>query len=37
MDTESLLPCSKQPATVPYPEPDESNASPFSLLLTDTF
>jgi hypothetical protein len=32
MESEGLLPYSQKPATCPYPEPDESNPHPPSLL-----
>jgi hypothetical protein len=28
MELESLLPCSQEPATCPYPEPSEPNPHP---------
>jgi hypothetical protein len=31
MEPEGLLPCSQEPAAVPYPEPDEFN--PYLLIL----
>jgi hypothetical protein len=41
METECSLPCSQDPATGPYPEPDEPNpySKPFSLrsIITNIF
>jgi len=34
MDPERSLLCSQQPATVPYPEPDESSSHPHFVLCT---
>jgi hypothetical protein len=31
METEGSLPCSQEPATYPYPEPNESNPHPQTL------
>jgi hypothetical protein len=33
MKPENLLPCSQEPATEPFPEPDESNPQFSTLLL----
>jgi hypothetical protein len=31
MEPEVSLPCSQQPATGPYPKPDETNSHPITL------
>jgi hypothetical protein len=35
MEPEGSLPCSQQPATCPYPEPNESNPHPQTLFPQD--
>jgi hypothetical protein len=37
METELSLPCSQQPVTGPYPEPDATNPHPRTLLRYDPF
>jgi hypothetical protein len=37
METEGSLPCSKEPATCPYPEPNESNPHPQTLSYIENF
>jgi len=37
MEPKHSLQCSQQPATGPYPEPDESNPHPPNLLLKELF
>jgi hypothetical protein len=37
MEREGSLPCSQQPATSPYPEPDESNLHLPTLFPWDPF
>jgi hypothetical protein len=34
MESEGSLPCSQEPATGPYPEPDESNLQSRTLFLS---
>jgi len=33
MESEVLLPCSQEPATGPYPDPDESNPHSYTLYI----
>jgi hypothetical protein len=37
MEPEGSLLCSQQPATVPYPEPDESSPHPPTIFPQDSF
>jgi hypothetical protein len=37
MEPEGSLPCLQEPATGPYPKPDESSPCVHSLFLTDSF
>jgi hypothetical protein len=37
METEGSLPCSQEPATGSYPEPDESNTHPPTIFPQDSF
>jgi hypothetical protein len=37
MEPKVLLSCLKEPATGPYPEPDESTPHPHNLLLKNIF
>jgi hypothetical protein len=37
MEVESSLPCSQEPFTGPYPEPDQSSPYHFILYLKDPF
>jgi hypothetical protein len=37
MEPEALLPCSQEPSTIPYPEPDQVNPYYHILSLWDTF
>jgi hypothetical protein len=37
MEPEGSLSCSQEPATVPYPEPDESNSHPPTVFPEDQF
>jgi hypothetical protein len=37
MEPEGSLPCSQEPATGPYPDPDESSPQRLILFSKDTF